>query len=223
VGEPSDGPGDLMRRQEAERGGWPFLEYRDADGAQRILRLGDTMDRLVMGRRATCDVPLDWDARVSRVHAKLERVAGEWTLVDDGLSRNGTFVNGQRVTAQHRLEDRDVIRLGHTYVQFRAPGRAEQATAPGSRPAMADDITEAKRRVLVALCRPVLAAHGQMTLTATNEQISGELHLSVEAVKAHLRELYRRFEIGDLPQNEKRMRLAHIAIQNGLVRPSDAS
>ncbi len=86
---------------------------------------------------------------------------------------------------------------------------------------MAEDITEAKRRVLLALCRPLLTDPGQMGITATNEQIAGELHLSVEAVKAHLRELYRRFDIGDLPQNEKRMRLARLAMQAGLVRPGD--
>lgn len=221
MGDPSDQPGDLMRRQAAERAGWPFLEFRDGAGDQRIVRLGDATERVVIGRRPSCDVALEWDTRVSRVHAKLERVAGEWTLVDDGLSRNGTFVNGQRVTAQQRLADRDVVRLGHTHVRFRDPGPAEQATAPGSQPVMAEDITEAKRRVLLALCRPLLTEPGQMGITATNEQIAGELHLSVEAVKAHLRELYRRFDIGDLPQNEKRMRLARLAMQAGLVRPGD--
>jgi pSer/pThr/pTyr-binding forkhead associated (FHA) protein len=42
-------------------------------------------------------VVIEGDLLVSRLHAKLERIGGAWTIVDDGLSRNGTFVNGQRV------------------------------------------------------------------------------------------------------------------------------
>ena len=45
------------------------------------------------------EVALDWDSEVSRVHAALERAGEEWTLVDDGLSHNGTYVGGERVTA----------------------------------------------------------------------------------------------------------------------------
>ena len=39
-----------------------------------------------------------------------------------------------------------------------------------------------------------------------------------DAVKAHLRELYRRFEIDGLPQIQKRTALVRIAIESGLVR-----
>ena len=40
--------------------------------------------------------PLTWDPDASRVHAELVRLADAWVVVDDGLSRNGTFVNGER-------------------------------------------------------------------------------------------------------------------------------
>ena len=40
---------------------------------------------------------LDFDPEVSRVHAELERLGDDWTVADDGLSRNGSFVNGERV------------------------------------------------------------------------------------------------------------------------------
>ncbi|MFN8108664.1 MAG: FHA domain-containing protein [Thermoleophilia bacterium] len=207
----------MVARLEAERGGHPFLVYRDGGGAQHVVVL-DAVDRLVMGRRGGCEVCMDWDGRVSRVHAKLERVADDWTVVDDGLSRNGTFVNGQRVQAQHRLSDRDVIRMGHTTIQFRSPHTGELPTAPGTLPVMLTDLTDTKLRILAALCRPLLTTAGMSALPATNEQVAGEVHLSVEAVKGHLRELYRRFGIEDLPQNEKRLRLARSAINMGLVR-----
>ena len=41
---------------------------------------------------------LDWDSEISRVHAALERIGDDWTVVDDGLSHNGTYLNGERVT-----------------------------------------------------------------------------------------------------------------------------
>ena len=37
---------------------------------------------------------LDWDSEISRVHAALERIGDDWTVVDDGLSHNGTYLNG---------------------------------------------------------------------------------------------------------------------------------
>lgn len=37
----------------------------------------------------------------------LEPIGEAWTLVDDGLSRDGSFVNGSRVQGRHRLQDRD--------------------------------------------------------------------------------------------------------------------
>ena len=45
-----------------------------------------------------------------------------------------------------------------------------------------------------------------------------ELHLSVDAVKAHLRQLFRRFDIEDLPQIQKRTALVRIAIEAGILR-----
>src|SRR5665811_1519975 len=85
----------------------------------------------------------------------LERVGGLWTIVDDGLSRNGTFLNGRRPPHRARLRDRDKIRIGETVLTFCAP---PQTTSPptvagGMRPAVTR-LTDAQRSVLVALCRP---------------------------------------------------------------------
>ena len=45
------------------------------------------------------------------------------------------------------------------------------------------------------------------------------MHLSVDAVKGHLRVLYARFELDRLPQHEKRVRLAERALRDGLAQP----
>ena len=55
--------------------------------------------------------------------------------------------------------------------------------------------------------------HGQ----ATNQHVADELSLSLDAVKTHLRTLFRKLAIEHLPQNQKRARLAEMALQYGLV------
>jgi pSer/pThr/pTyr-binding forkhead associated (FHA) protein len=114
-------PQELRDRIAAERRGSPFLLYRTDAGEQVLLDLGGAAVRVTIGRRVTNDVPLEWDARVSRVHAALERVGDAWVLIDDGLSHNGTWVNGERLAGRRRLEDGDTISVGATVVVFRAP------------------------------------------------------------------------------------------------------
>src|SRR4051812_43946948 len=87
-------PGELKERIEAERRGTPFLIYRDGGGNQRLVDLASGPPMLSIGRRASNQIALGWDLKVSRVHAVLERIGDSWTLVDDGLSRHGTYVNG---------------------------------------------------------------------------------------------------------------------------------
>jgi DNA-binding NtrC family response regulator len=56
------------------------------------------------------------DSRLSRQHARLERKGERWGLQDAG-SRNGSFVNGERV-GEHVLEPGDVIELGGTFFVY---------------------------------------------------------------------------------------------------------
>ena len=212
---------ELKERIEAERRGVPFLLYRDGDGVQCILELAEDPPRLTVGRSAETDLSLVWDAEVSRVHAELERVGPTWALADDGLSRNGSFVNEERVAGRRRLADGDVLGLGDTELLYRAPGeRATAVTLVSDRSARATEVTETQRRVLQALCRPFADA-GTFASPATNQEIAAELYLSVGAVKTHLRALFARFAIEDLPQNQKRLRLVELALQSGVVGEHD--
>jgi pSer/pThr/pTyr-binding forkhead associated (FHA) protein len=159
------------------------------------------------------------------VHAELEPSGGVWTLVDDGLSRNGSFVNGERVNGRRRLRDRDMLRFGRTVVLFRAPADAggQQSTM------MADEgllvaarLSDTQRKVLIALCRPFKDGATHAT-PATNQQIADELFLSVQAVKAHLRALFEKFRVEDLAQNSKRAALVQRALASGLISNRDLS
>ena len=145
------------------------------------------------------------------------RVGGEWTLIDDGLSKNGSFVNGERTRGRRRLQDGDLLVFGVTSVRFRrrrATRSAPTANSTGSREA--PSLTDAQRRILIALCRPFRDGSG-FSRPATNERIAREVFLSTDAVKKHLRVLFVRFGVAGLPQNEKRVRLAEQALDTGAV------
>jgi pSer/pThr/pTyr-binding forkhead associated (FHA) protein len=208
---------EVKARLFAERTGRPFLVLRDGGESQHILDLdGETQPKLTVGRSERADVVISWDGEVSRIHVEIECVAGEWLIADDGLSSNGTFVNGQRIAGRRRLTDGDAIRLGATVILFRYPRTAPAPTVRGSVGVTLDQLSETQRRVLVALCRPY---EGSLHLAspASNQQISEELYLSLDAVKANLRAMYQLFGVARLPQNQKRAQLAERAITWGLV------
>lgn len=214
-------PTELRDRLRAEASGAPFLVLRDEDGRQFLVELAGDRGQLTIGRDEATDVALAWDARVSRTHATLERLGSDWTISDDGLSRNGTWVNEERVTARRRLRDGDVIRVGGTSLAFCAPGPGARAdatlTAEGV--PVGDVLTSAQRRVLVALCRPYRDA--AFATPASNPAIADELSLSVDAVKSTMRLLFELFGIGDLPQNQKRATLALQALRGGVLSRRD--
>ncbi|WP_320669895.1 FHA domain-containing protein [Patulibacter defluvii] len=206
----------------AEREGRPFLVAHDGDGAQRLYLLEPGDERLWIGRAASCDVVLDGDGRLSRQHAELVATGDAWAVLDDGLSRNGTWIDGQRVVGRRRLEDGDVLRLGSSTVVFRAPGgRADaERTVTALDAAAGPEVTPAQRRVLVALVRPLLDGDRD-ALPAGNGEIAAELVVSAEAVRSHLKALYAAFGLEDVPQAAKRLRLARAALQAAVVTPSD--
>jgi hypothetical protein len=201
-------PAELKERLAAERRGTPFLLFRDDAGHQRIVELDEGAPPVTIGRRPENDVALPWDHEVSRVHAQLERVGREWSLIDDGISRNGSYVNGERLDRRRRLRDGDRLCFAES------SSTAAVSAGHGDIP-----LTEVERKVLVALCRPL--ADSAYASPATNREIAEEVHLSVDAVKAHLRVVFERAGLADLPQNQKRARLAALALVNGLVRQRD--
>jgi len=208
---------ELKAQIEAERAGRPFLVFRDGSDEQLIVAVEPGADELWVGRSDSADVRLGWDEEVSALHAQIEVVRDECTLVDDGLSRNGSYVNGERVHGRRHLRDGDTVRFGKTEVHYRRPGAdAPEATVIASEAPAAATISPAQRKVLVELCRPYKDG-GKFATPATNQEIGAQLHLSVDAVKTHMRALFEKLEVGDLPQNQKRVALVERALQTGAV------
>jgi pSer/pThr/pTyr-binding forkhead associated (FHA) protein len=212
---------ELKAQIEAERDGRPFLVYRDGEGEQRILVVEESAAELWVGRGEAAGLRLDWDEEVSGLHAQIEVVGGECTLLDDGLSRNGSFVGAERVHGRRRLRDGEVLRFGRTTVLYRRPGEdAPEATVVASEVPAAATISPGQRRVLIALCRPFKDGSAFAT-PPTNQEIADELHLSVDAVKTHMRALFQKLEVEGLPQNQKRVAVAERALQSGAVAPRE--
>ncbi len=209
---------ELKRVLAAERAGEAFLVFRDQGGGLCLFTAGGRRESNI-GRRTEMHLSIPWDHEISGLHAEVHHVGREWAIVDDGLSMNGTFVNGQRISGRQRLRDGDRVRVGRTLLAY----RAAQATLVDRTVSAAHEpsihVTETQRRVLIALCRPY--RHGGYATPATNQEIAEEVFLGVDAVKMHLRALFARFELGALPQNQKRATLAEHALQRGVISVRD--
>ncbi|UAK29855.1 FHA domain-containing protein [Nocardia asteroides] len=182
----------------------------------REISLDGGVSKVTIGRSAAADIALT-DVTVSRLHAIIERVGGCWVIVDDGLSKNGTFVNGERVGGRRKLDSGDTIRVGRSVFVFKAASSSdEEMTLANSPLPNRDSLTPAQHMVLEALCRPYDARNGY-AYPASNSQIAHDLCLSISTVKTHMRALFRIFRVEALPPNQKRLFLVERAIEFGVV------
>jgi hypothetical protein len=185
--------------------------------------VGSTRDRIplqgegvTIGQSPENDVPLSFDRTVSRVHCVIEPVASRW-CVRDLSSRNGTFVNGERIWGEQPLRSGDEIRVGT--VRFVA--RLGDAGLHGDETMGAEtgpDLTRRERDVLVALCSPMFSGD-VFREPASTRQIASDLVVTEAAVKQHLSRLYDKF--GIFEQEGRRARLANEAIRRGVVSTAE--
>jgi hypothetical protein len=204
-------------RLAAERLGLPFLVYRDGDGRQRIHPLERGRRSVTIGRRDEADVSLPWDPECSRLHAELELRAGEWTISDDGLSQNGTWVNELRLAGRRRLADGDDVRVGRTHLIFANPVSIGigPTLVPGELSAT-PRFSDQQQRVLRGLCRPLMG-DGDGVAPATDEEISRWAGIPARAVTTELDHLTRALGLDDGPPELRRRELALLALRSGLV------
>jgi FHA domain len=212
---------ELEARNAAERIGDPFLVYRDDEGRQHIFSLAERASGVTVGRREEADISVPWDPELSRLHAELILMAGEWTVSDDGLSQNGTWVNGMRLSGRRRLADGDLLRVGRTIFAFCDPGPAGAGPTlvPGELSAT-PRFSEQQQRVLRALCRP-LFTDGEGINPSTDEQIAEATGIPIEAVAVELDHLGRALGLDEMPHADQRAEIALLAMRSGLVSADD--
>ena len=97
------------------------LRIADGDGAERTVEL--TSD-VVLGREADADIVLtDPSRQVSRRHARIV-IRGTEAVLEDLVSSNGTFVNGERIDGPYVLRAGDKVTLGGCKLEFVPAARA---------------------------------------------------------------------------------------------------
>jgi predicted component of type VI protein secretion system len=203
----------------------PKLLYVDPTGAHRAVTLaGHSL--VTLGRRPEADVCLPWDPEISRLHAELLQRGGEWIIVDDGLSQNGTLVNGLPVEGRRRLNDGDHITVGRTTLTFCDPrvdggdGSADVTLALGEMQPIRT-YSEQQQQVLRAFCRPLLG-DGEGVTPASDEETAAALGLPAPVVARELDALAASFGFAELPLAERRVRTALSALRSGLVSGADS-
>lgn len=173
-----------------------------------------TSERCTIGSSADSDLVVD-DTSVSRAHVLFEHLGGAWFVEDLG-SRNGTYLNGQRITGRRVVRPGDEIRLGLVRIVLRGVG-----STTGTATSLVDEppvLTRRERDVLVALCLPLLGGD-PFTEPASIREIATALVVSDAAVKQHLANLFAKFAI--LDGERRRVRLANAALSTGAVTLGD--
>lgn len=183
----------------------------------RELVLLDT-PRVTIGKSSTNIVSLQHDSTVSRLHAVLENLGFAWSLRDVG-SRNGTFVNGEKIANERVLHSGDEVRVGNSRLVFweeRRAGDASVADATMSAEPVPTPprLTPRELDVLIALCRPLVSGD-PFPEPASVRRLAVELVVTEAAVKQHLQNLYDKFAIPT--DGERRVRLANEALRRGAV------
>jgi pSer/pThr/pTyr-binding forkhead associated (FHA) protein len=127
----------------------------------------DVSGELVLGR-VEADISLD-DEEVSRRHALVRRAAGEIELLDLG-SRNGTWVNGVRISSPTLLAHGDDVRLGRTTLRVEvdepAPATVTSAVATPDVAPFAAPTGRVRRAAATRLLGPMVAAYVVVAATA---------------------------------------------------------
>jgi FHA domain-containing protein len=194
--------------------GGPLASYLEVWGrGGRELKPLDG-SRITVGSDQSNDLVAESEG-LSRVHAAFERYGDAWSVRDLG-SRNGTFVNGDRVIGERALHAGDEVLLGKLRVVFHSPGTSSRRTEALESP---PPLTQRERDVLVALCRPLLGGDA-FTEPASIRTIAAELVVTEAAVKQHLGRLYNKFDILE-GEERRRVRLANAAVARGAVNIGD--
>jgi pSer/pThr/pTyr-binding forkhead associated (FHA) protein len=81
---------------------------------------------VTIGRSPRNDVPIAGDQAVSRHHALIVEIQGNFYLEDIG-SRNGTAVNGKQISTRTLLNAGDEISMGLTQLVFQGPSSCKAA------------------------------------------------------------------------------------------------
>ena len=203
----------------AREQGHAYVRYRDAADFHAVA-LDPSASPIYIGRDEGCGVRIVHDARVSRRHARLIFGAGQWSI-EDGPSRNGTFVEGRRTTGEQILLDRTTFTVGKTLLSLHMPPKSDVvATLADEPPTRLLHPSQTQRKVLVALARPFLTSDDNVAVTPTNAEIAAELGYQAATIRDAISDLYQQAGLGR-GAGDRRAQLVRLAIREHAVTPRD--
>jgi pSer/pThr/pTyr-binding forkhead associated (FHA) protein len=153
-----------------------------------LLPAGDVFDRELtsaetqIGKGPRNDIVIA-DPAVSTAHAMVRLEGSVYTINDIG-SRNGTFVNGERVAESHQLSHGDVIGIGLSKLTFRLSEHSETSAieldvvAAASRPAVPPPLTE--ESLALAVVAAGLATKGDVDRVRSDAKGHRVYHALIE-------------------------------------------
>jgi len=181
-------------------GGVEALHFEGEDGVRVVPLAGPT----TIGRSRDNDVVFAGDAAISRFHAVVEPFGGGWQ-VRDLHSRNGTFVNGLRISAPMPVQTGDTVLVAGRAMRFVVGGPdsdIDGETERWNKPKPDGPSLTMREAEVVRL-----VAGGQ-----TDGEIARSLTISVKTVQSHLDRI--RTKTGA----RRRADLTRLAVELGLVR-----
>jgi sigma-B regulation protein RsbU (phosphoserine phosphatase) len=156
----------------------PHVVVRSPSGnAQNVPLIAE---RVVFGRSTEAQVSFPEDFSLSRRHLQLEPEGEGWAIEDLG-SKNGTWVNGQRLSGRRRLASGDRIEAGRLVLTFDPPSSAPEEIV------FFADAPVPPQRTVVARLEGVLGGVASLSgaPTATgSKRVEGEIPLASTAVRA---------------------------------------
>jgi sigma-B regulation protein RsbU (phosphoserine phosphatase) len=91
------------------------IQILSPDGQTRVVPLDS--DRISLGRSSITELCYPDDSGLSRQHLAFEKAGDDWLIRDLG-SKNGTLLNGVRITAPQVLNQGDRVTAGHLILIF---------------------------------------------------------------------------------------------------------
>jgi len=179
------------------------LQIRRGDAATVLPILGE---RATLGRSEGCSIRLSGDPSISREHAVLERTEA-WTIRDLD-SRNGTYVNGERISNPATLAFGDSFQVGKFVLTLLGSPTDTESTVHENAPSAPADVSRLTNRE-----KEVLAL---VALGSTDQAIAHQLGIKVKTVHSHLERVHEK------TGRRRRPDLTRLAIETGIISSHDA-
>lgn len=152
------------------------------------------MKVITIGRSSENDIVVD-DFKVSRVHLQLVFNDGICSVVDLNSS-NGTFVNGQKINGEVRLQPNDVVRIGNTTLPWQEYVNTHTTPTPPNIPTSPEPNKKTWLYVLIGVIALLLVCGGGFAIYYNYQQRvkkeQQELREQQEKVQKQLQEKEKR-------------------------------